>query len=257
MCRHIYDWNIVNCDVKQLIHSLTKKWCPKVPKQAKAKRDGVINPQNNNLNDFCNVQQSRPTCRQLIEKMFGHFFNFYIFIAVKDINLFSVCVLVALRHIQRYFSNTCICGGTYIFKRTEEVRPMVGLPRHRHFVRFFNMPVQAPTRDQPFYGYSETPPYCSRLLRLALGLWTSGDFYYFVISTFLLEDWNRFCSFISQFIRFTQSFISHIRSIKHYFKYHSILNFNINKCLSIFKCIYLGIYLTVTFLGGCTNLTFF
>ena len=23
MCRHIYDWNIVNCDVKQLIHSLS------------------------------------------------------------------------------------------------------------------------------------------------------------------------------------------------------------------------------------------
>ena len=23
MCRHIYDWNIVNCDVKKLIHSLT------------------------------------------------------------------------------------------------------------------------------------------------------------------------------------------------------------------------------------------
>ena len=27
MCRHIYDWNIVNCDVKQLIHSLTIVVC--------------------------------------------------------------------------------------------------------------------------------------------------------------------------------------------------------------------------------------
>ena len=26
-----------------------------------------------------------------------------------------------------------------------------GLPRHRHFVGFFNVPVLAPTRDQPFY----------------------------------------------------------------------------------------------------------
>ena len=26
--------------------------CPKVPKQGKAKRDGVINPQNYNLNEF-------------------------------------------------------------------------------------------------------------------------------------------------------------------------------------------------------------
>ena len=26
-----------------------------------------------------------------------------------------------------------------------------GSQRHRHFVGFFNMPVKAPTRDQPFY----------------------------------------------------------------------------------------------------------
>ena len=26
-----------------------------------------------------------------------------------------------------------------------------GSQRHRHFVRFFNVPVLAPTRDQPFY----------------------------------------------------------------------------------------------------------
>ena len=29
--------------------------------------------------------------------------------------------------------------------------PTVGLPRHRHFVGFFNVPVLAPTRDHPFY----------------------------------------------------------------------------------------------------------
>ena len=33
----------------------------------------------------------------------------------------------------------------------EEVDPTVGLPRHRHFVGFFNVPVLAPTRDHPFY----------------------------------------------------------------------------------------------------------
>ena len=37
----------------------------------------------------------------------------------------------------------------------EEVEPTVGLPRHRHFVGFFNVSVQTPTRDPPFYGYSE------------------------------------------------------------------------------------------------------
>ena len=55
-------------------------------------------------------------------------------------------------------------------RRTEEeVEPMVGLPRHRHFVGFFNVPVQTPTRDPPFYGYSEKPPHISRLLRHAWG----------------------------------------------------------------------------------------
>ena len=44
-----------------------------------------------------------------------------------------------------------------------------GSRRHRHFVRFFNVPVQAPTRDPPFYGYSEKPPHLRRLLRHAWG----------------------------------------------------------------------------------------
>ena len=33
-----------------------------------------------------------------------------------------------------------------------------GFQRFRHFVGFFNVPVQAPARGQPFYGYSEKPP---------------------------------------------------------------------------------------------------
>ena len=34
-----------------------------------------------------------------------------------------------------------------------------GSQRYRHFVRFFNVPVQAPTRGHHFYGYSEKLPY--------------------------------------------------------------------------------------------------
>ena len=34
-----------------------------------------------------------------------------------------------------------------------------GSKRHRHCVGFFNVPVQALTRGQPFYGDSEKPPY--------------------------------------------------------------------------------------------------
>ena len=36
----------------------------------------------------------------------------------------------------------------------KEVRPTVRLPCHSHFVGFFNVPVQSPTRGHPFYGYS-------------------------------------------------------------------------------------------------------
>ena len=32
----------------------------------------------------------------------------------------------------------------------EQVGPTVGLPRHRYFAGFFNVLVQAPTRDHPF-----------------------------------------------------------------------------------------------------------
>ena len=62
-----------------------------------------------------------------------------------DIICYALCwtvllLVVAKRHNQRYFSYTC--EGTKICRRTEEeVGRTVGLPRHRHFVGFFNVPV--------------------------------------------------------------------------------------------------------------------
>ena len=45
-------------------------------------------------------------------------------------------------------------------RRTEEeIGPTVGLPRHRHFVGFFNVPVLAPTGPTFLYGDSDTPPH--------------------------------------------------------------------------------------------------
>ena len=41
----------------------------------------------------------------------------------------------------------------------------VGSQRHRHFVGFFNVPVQTPTRGQTFYGDSEKPHHFSHFLR--------------------------------------------------------------------------------------------
>ena len=46
-----------------------------------------------------------------------------------------------------------------------------GSQSNRHFKRFFNVPIQAPTESQPFKGYSEKLPHFSRLLRCALGYW--------------------------------------------------------------------------------------
>ena len=56
-------------------------------------------------------------------------------------------------------------------RRTEEeAGPTVGLPSHRHFVGFFNVPVQAPTGDHTFYTVIPTPlPPISCLLRSRLG----------------------------------------------------------------------------------------
>ena len=48
-----------------------------------------------------------------------------------------------------------IYDSTLMCRRTEEVGTTVGLPCHRHFVGFFNVPVKAPTRGQHFHGYSE------------------------------------------------------------------------------------------------------
>ena len=58
-----------------------------------------------------------------------------------------------LRHTQRYFSY--ICDGTGGLKKKWDRRS--GSQRHRHFLGFFNVLVQAPTRGHPFYGYSEKP----------------------------------------------------------------------------------------------------
>ena len=44
-----------------------------------------------------------------------------------------------------------------MLRRTKDVGPTVGLPSLRHFVWFFNVPVQVPTQGHPFNGYSAKP----------------------------------------------------------------------------------------------------
>ena len=71
-------------------------------------------------------------------------------VTINDISITCTCYVTA--HI---------CAGG--LKKTLGLRS--GSQRHRHFVGFFNLPVQASTRGHPFYGYSEKPPLFSRLLR--------------------------------------------------------------------------------------------
>ena len=78
----------------------------------------------------------------------------------------------------RFFRGEVLCGGK-LYATTpahrlaggskKKLNPRSGSQRHRHIVGFFSVPVQAPTRDQPFYGYSEKPPHFNRLLRRAWG----------------------------------------------------------------------------------------
>ena len=56
-----------------------------------------------------------------------------------------------------------ICAGR--LKRRWDIRS--GSNRQRHVVVFFNVSVHAPTRGQPFYGYSEKSAHLSRILRHA------------------------------------------------------------------------------------------
>ena len=74
----------------------------------------------------------------------------------------------------------------------------VGLPRQRHFGVFFNVPVPAPTRGYPFYGYSKKPPnlgprssLCTKVPYLAVKKWNRS----------IITESNIFCKCIIPIIR--------------------------------------------------------
>ena len=87
-----------------------------------------------------------------------------------------------------------------------------GSQRHRHFVRFFNVPVQAPIRDQPFYMViPRNRPINSPLTTR----WGYIGRYFFLISamyTHLYQQFNRstnFCHFSSWGIQFAMTSLQH------------------------------------------------
>ena len=96
-----------------------------------------------------------------------------------------------------------------------------GSQRHRHFVGFFNVPVLAPTRDQPFYTVIDTPPHLvafydhagdtevhildltpgpSRGIRNSRPVVRIGGFY---IVNFVIYGF--FCNFISSLVSFNSN----------------------------------------------------
>ena len=76
---------------------------------------------------------------------------------------------VAQRHMQQYFSSRYVTAHRCPSGLKQKLDLVSGLQRHRHYVRFFDVSVQAPTWGQPFYVYSEKPQNFSRLLRRAWG----------------------------------------------------------------------------------------
>ena len=52
----------------------------------------------------------------------------------------------------------------------KEAGPTVRLPRHRHFVVFFSVPVEAPTWSQPFYGKSDPFPPFQSTFTMSMGI---------------------------------------------------------------------------------------
>ena len=67
---------------------------------------------------------------------------------VVNVNEWISCLTSQLTIFQSY---RCVGG----LKKKLDLRS--GSQRHRHFVGFFNVPVQAPTRDHPFYMVIPTP----------------------------------------------------------------------------------------------------
>ena len=72
---------------------------------------------------------------------------------------------VTFNDISVIYVTTLRCAGR--LKKKFDLRS--GSQPHRQFVGFFYLPVQAPTRDHPFYSYSEKQPHFIRLLRCGLG----------------------------------------------------------------------------------------
>ena len=88
----------------------------------------------------------------------------------------SACSGIIINHIHRLIRCAYLRMRSDIFmtkndvgRTDEKVRPTVRLTRHRHFVGFVNVSVQAPTQGHPFYGYSQKLTHFSRHLRRARG----------------------------------------------------------------------------------------
>ena len=113
MCRHIYDWNIVNCDVKQpFTHSL---FSPSA--------------------HLCAIYM--PSHVWLKYCWFWGEVNWLLNVTINNISVIYVT------------AHWCAGGLKKLDLRS-------GSQRHRHLVGFLNVPVQAPTRDQPFHTVIST-----------------------------------------------------------------------------------------------------
>ena len=146
MCRHIYDWNIANCDVKLPIQlNSTKGLSSRLTQTSNSVGTVWLGLQvlefalHSNLTVFSHFWYwvwHLSHIEKLSQKLF--------LVAVCEVNwLFNVTINdISVIYVTAH-------GGAGRLKKKLDLRS--GSQRHRHFAGFFNVPVLAPTRDQPFY----------------------------------------------------------------------------------------------------------
>ena len=95
----------------------------------------------NELRDETQYMQAKIDCCYIRTKIWSLKYN------VVRIELLNCLFNVTINDISVIYVTAHRCAGG--LKKKFDLRS--GSQRHRHFVGFFNVPVQAPTRDHPFY----------------------------------------------------------------------------------------------------------
>ena len=134
-CRHIYDWNIIACDVKH--HKLNSRYC-----------------------SF-----------SFFYLKWRHYGNIYYTVLQKKLNKYKPSIRLGGGLFAHSTISQLYTWRQTDVQRTKESGPTVGIPRNGHLVGFFNVMVQARTRGYPFLRlYGEIARFQSPFMT-RMGIW--------------------------------------------------------------------------------------